>query len=202
MEGEGEEEYNFVQQSLVEETYATLQLAEEASSYSSNSDDYSVGRKNVSKYCQQDVHCSTDSKHTQVAIQVVNTSSTTQVTTSHSSINDSGIDESEELIGITSHSDSTSNYFDSLEECPDPLDYNDSTPGTCSVEFDEATVTSDSIISYYLEIEWEHYIISKHNQSDTCLSLDWYFHSCATVHPHDVHETIIHYPLSFVDEVK
>ena len=53
MEGEGEEEYNFVQQSLVEETYATLQLAEEASSYSSNSDDYSVGRKNVSKYCQQ-----------------------------------------------------------------------------------------------------------------------------------------------------
>ena len=109
----------------------------------------------------KDVHCSTDSKDTQVAIQVVNTSSTTQVTTSHSSINDSGIDESEELIGITSHSDSTSNYFDSLEECPDPLDYNDSTPGTCSVEFDEATVTSDSIMSNYLEIEWEHYIISK-----------------------------------------
>ena len=201
MEGEGEEEYNFVQQSFVEETYATSRLPGEASSYISNSDDFSVGRKNVSKYCQQDVRCSTDSKDTLVAIKVVNASSTTQVATSHSSINESGIDESEEPIGITSHNDSTSNYFDSLEERPDPLDYNDGTPGTCIVEFDEGTVTSDSIVSNYQEIEWEHYIISEYNQSDTCLRLDGYFHSCATVRPH-VHETIIHYPLSFVDEVK
>ncbi|KAL7564611.1 hypothetical protein ACA910_017953 [Epithemia clementina (nom. ined.)] len=95
------------------------------------------------------------------------------------------------------------NYFDSLASRLSALNYNEGevSPFCDSSEFDEQSVIKDRAPSFYQDIEWEHYFNTKINKDDTCLFLDGYFHSCTSVRPH-VHETIIHYPASFVDEVK
>ena len=90
-------------------------------------------------------------------------------------------------------------YSDSLEEVSDPLQYQIS---ICS-EFGVAgrEISSDVVKSHYQTIEFNHYYDDETKKTDTCLYLGGWLQTCTSFRPH-YHEWLVHYPASFLKEVK
>ena len=93
--------------------------------------------------------------------------------------------------------------YDTLLEQSDLSLYNKAPVShQCLIENYGSLAMRDRISSEYQLVDWTHFQgLYLENTNETCLHLDGILHSCSAFRPH-VHETIIHYPASYVDEVK
>ncbi|KAL7565550.1 hypothetical protein ACA910_003825 [Epithemia clementina (nom. ined.)] len=97
--------------------------------------------------------------------------------------------------------------YDDLSSRPDQTNYNKAwLSPSCGIERFNAEYR-ETVESAYQNMKWSHFPATHYldeasdDSYETCLHLDLVMHSCSSFFPH-VHETIIHYPASYVDKVE
>ena len=99
--------------------------------------------------------------------------------------------------------ESKDSYFDDLSEQPDTLQYEFDISESCY--FNDGRLGehlhTDTSSSMFQQIEFEHTYYPDLDKYDTCLSLAGFPQSCTTFRAH-YHEVFIHYPASFLEDVK
>ncbi len=94
-------------------------------------------------------------------------------------------------------------YSDSLNDAPHLNSYRQSSICKVTVEEDEGTyeLSSEMAQSHYQTIEFKEYLDINTGNKNKCLFLQGWVQTCTSFRPH-YHEWLIHYPASFLKEVK
>jgi len=90
--------------------------------------------------------------------------------------------------------------FDDLQPRPDSLDYGFEVTN-CQSRFTDTLLANEAISSFYQTIEFDHFRTAETGKHDSCLMLGDFPQSCTSFRPH-YHEIFVHYPASFVKQVK
>jgi spermidine synthase len=92
--------------------------------------------------------------------------------------------------------------YDILEDTHDPLEYHSY---VCDLEVRDhpkgRVVFEEESKSHYQLIEYKYFYDFESEDMDKCLFLDGWIHSCSSYRPH-YHEWLVHYPASFLRNVK
>eukprot|EP00522_Entomoneis_paludosa_P015800 CAMPEP_0172453388 /NCGR_PEP_ID=MMETSP1065-20121228/10732_1 /TAXON_ID=265537 /ORGANISM="Amphiprora paludosa, Strain CCMP125" /LENGTH=1413 /DNA_ID=CAMNT_0013205567 /DNA_START=84 /DNA_END=4325 /DNA_ORIENTATION=- len=109
--------------------------------------------------------------------------------------------QNEHAIETCIQTDPEKDSFDNLKHRSDSLSYEFDVADNCLHSNQDTLEALDKTTSLYQEIEFEHYKFDETEQREVCLVLAGFPQSCTSLRAH-YHEALVHYPASFLDNVK